>query len=79
MDSNEPPRIDLAPVVADSEPAAPPTNSKLRRFMRRLLKAFGIFLLLALIAGAGYAYWYTHRPAPPAVDKDLFEGVHNTR
>jgi hypothetical protein len=34
---------------------------------------------VVLLAGGGYAFWYTHRTPPPPVDERLFEGVRYVR
>lgn len=37
-------------------------------------------MLLTPLAGWGaWSYWYRHRPQPPTVDRELFQGVHYLR
>ncbi len=56
---------------------------KTQRPHRRRFAVLGMTLTLlvslSLITGLGYRFWYTHRPLPPAVSQQLFEGVTFTR
>jgi hypothetical protein len=52
--------------------------SSYRRLVR-CLAGLALLPILLLFASAVYVYWDYHRPLPPAVHRDLFQGITYTR